>query len=331
MSEFRPPIAIKTWIPIKSLGYVNVYAYENGNSVYLIDAGMYSARSIHGLIRRLKEKVGERFELEKIVITHFHVDHMTGAALLKDVFSADVFVSIGELELPLRSGSPDYYLEGVFSLYSENGVPDETIKEIERAHPALILSDAYRSFSSLELRPIYSGDILALGDVRLRAVPAPGHTPGHIILESLDYPAAFVGDSIIENITPTIILDSWERDPLGDYLKTLAYIAERKYHIAYSGHREPIIDPSVRAVEILRHHESRLKEVEDLLRRKGAATGYEVARELKWRTRYASWEEYPPMEKFFAIGEALAHLRRLYIEGRVEVIEKNGSRLYRPI
>ena len=68
--------------------------------------------------------------------------------------------------------------------------------------------------------------------------------------------------------------------------------------------------------------------MEGILRRLGRATAYEVARLVRWRVRYSSWEEYPPPERFFAMGEALAHLRRLEAEGRARRLEDPGGRVY---
>ena len=56
-----------------------------------------------------------------------------------------------------------------------------------------------------------------------------------------------------------------------------------------------------------------------------------MAREVRWRVRYTTWDEYPPAERFFAMGEALAHLRRLEVEGRAERVERGGLTLWRPL
>ncbi|WP_232502315.1 MBL fold metallo-hydrolase [Aeropyrum camini] len=327
----KPFSMVNVWIPIQSLGSVNVAVFrKDSGEVDIVDAGMYSARSIHDLIAKVKNKIRGRIEgVGKIVITHFHVDHMSGAAILKEVFEPTVFIGVGELDTPLRSGSPDMFVENILSLYREHGVPEAVIESIRRTHPVFRTILAYRAFSSLDLRPIYPGDILKLGEAEYRALPAPGHTPGHIVLESLDGTHAIVGDTLLERITPSVILYDESHDPLGHYLKTLEMLAQKNYLVAYPGHGNPIISPAERARELVEHHRKRLEEVLSLLRRKGSMTGYEVASSMKWRTSYSNWAEYPPVEKFFAIGEALAHLKRLQVEMKVEVIERDGVKKFR--
>ncbi|BAA79285.2 conserved hypothetical protein [Aeropyrum pernix K1] len=327
----KPFSVVNVWIPIQSLGSVNVTVFKkDAGEVDLVDAGMYSARSVHDLLAKIKSRIrGKIRDVDKIVITHFHVDHMSGAAILREVFEPTVFIGIGELELPLRSGSPDVFVDNILTLYREHGVPEPVLESIRRSHPVFRTVLAYRAFSSLDLKPIYPGDILRLGEASYRALPAPGHTPGHIVLESLDGTHAIVGDTLLERITPSVILYDEEHDPLGSYLRTLEMLAQKKYLVAYPGHGNPIISPAERARELIEHHRRRLSEVLELLKRRGSATAYEVAVGMRWRTRYTSWEEYPPVEKFFAIGEALAHLKRLYEEMKVEVIERGGVKRFR--
>jgi len=39
---------------------------------------------------------------------------------------------------------------------------------------------------------------------------------------------------------------------------------------------------------------------------------------MRWKIRSRSWEAFPLGQKFFAVGEALAHLDYLETRGRVE-------------
>jgi len=45
-----------------------------------------------------------------------------------------------------------------------------------------------------------------------------------------------------------------------------------------------------------------------------------VARRLRWRTRAAAWADMSPYERYFAVGEALAHLMRLVRVGLAEEV-----------
>ena len=83
-------------------------------------------------------------------------------------------------------------------------------------------------------------------------------------------------------------------------------------------------------MELIRHHEERLQEILQVLKREGPMTAYEVAKRVRWRVRYSSWEEYPPAERFFALGETLAHLRRLEVEGHAMRVMRMDAYYWMP-
>jgi glyoxylase-like metal-dependent hydrolase (beta-lactamase superfamily II) len=134
-----------------------------------------------------------------------------------------------------------------------------------------------------------------------------GHADGHIVLLRDDVMIA--GDTILGGITPAIGLYPNSRpDPLGDYLQTLDRIEALAPRVAYSGHRDPVLDPPARAREITRHHR-RAARARTRSTRRRAALGYEVSLSL-------FPDELPPTLRRFATAESLAHLERLVHEGR---------------
>jgi hypothetical protein len=58
------------------------------------------------------------------------------------------------------------------------------------------------------------------------------------------------------------------------------------------------------------HHEERLGEVLSLLEKRGL-TAYEMASRMIWEivAEYDSWDRLPALQKSFATGEAIAHLK----------------------
>lgn len=293
----------------------------------LIDPGMASGRSLLDLARGLREAGPGLCGVERLVVTHFHVDHSTASLLVHNASEADLYIGRRDLQV-IRDGV-ERFVGSALELFIESGMPPGEVEEIRRSHPALRLRDVYMEAIDLDWRPLAEGDTIRLGDVEARVIEAPGHTPGHILLQ-LPEGALMVGDTLLPGITPHVTLHDWGTDPLGDYLASLRRIIELAPSIAYPGHRDPITDPAGRAGEIIEHHRSRLGEVLELLKQR-PMTGYEVAQRIRWRTRYTSWQEYPAPERFFAMGEALAHLRRLEVEGLVEPLYRDGARYWRII
>ena len=134
-----------------------------------------------------------------------------------------------------------------------------------------------------------------------------GHADGHIVL--VRDGVMIAGDVILSGITPAIGLYPDSRpDPLGDYLGTLDRIEELAPRIAYSGHKEAVLDPAGRAREIRAHHAERLDRAAAALNGR-PRSAYDVSLSL-------FGAELSTTLRRFATAEALAHLERLVHEGR---------------
>jgi len=100
-------------------------------------------------------------------------------------------------------------------------------------------------------------------------------------------------------------------------------VNELEIDLVLPGHRRLITDHKTRITELKEHHEKRLKEVLSILK-KGAKTAYQTASQMSWDLKAESWDQFPRAQKWFATGEAIAHLRYLEEEGLVNrEIEKN--------
>lgn len=76
------------------------------------------------------------------------------------------------------------------------------------------------------------------------------------------------------------------------------------------GHRAILHDSSERIAELKHHHEIRLAEIMNILK-KVPMTAYQVAGNMHWDVKCNSWEEFPVYQKWFATGEAIAHVEHL--------------------
>lgn len=308
-------------LPIRSLGSVNVYVFKENEGISLIDAGMLSGISILDFVWGLKELGFTPCDVKRVILTHFHVDHSSLASILVPC-NAEIIMS--EVDANIIKGDVRSFIESATSLFRQHGAPESETTEMLRNHPALRLEYAYTRLKEASILTVVDGEVIDLNGTKLEVIATPGHTPGSIILYDRRENAIYSGDTILPRITPHITLHDPSTDPLGDYISSLMKVVELKPTIAYPGHREPIMDPVARARELLKHHEERLNEIEEIINRAGWITAYDIARSVKWRTRYSKWEDYPPQEKFFAMGETLAHLRRLEVDGRIRMSLRNG-------
>jgi glyoxylase-like metal-dependent hydrolase (beta-lactamase superfamily II) len=159
-------------------------------------------------------------------------------------------------------------------------------------------------------------------------IETPGHTRGHLCLYDHKHKLLFSGDHVLKDITPNI--SRWFRDeknPLGEYLKSLDKVAGLNVNLVLPGHRSIFSNLKERIEELHRHHRQRLDEVLEILS-KGEKDAYQVAQLMTWDLTYPTWTGFPVAQKWFATGEALAHLSYLEEQGLVRLREQNGKCVY---
>jgi glyoxylase-like metal-dependent hydrolase (beta-lactamase superfamily II) len=167
-----------------------------------------------------------------------------------------------------------------------------------------------------EIIPLQDGELLQIGDFQFRCVQTPGHTAGHICLHEPSKRILISGDHVLSDITPNIQCWSDREDPLGDFLDSLDKVLGLKIDLILPGHRRLIHEPRQRIEELKHHHRLRAEEVLSILKN-GPKTAFQVAAEMTWDITCASWEKFPVSQKWFALGEAIAHLRHLEVQGAI--------------
>jgi len=96
----------------------------------------------------------------------------------------------------------------------------------------------------------------------------------------------------------------------------------------FSSHRSLVDDHRKRIEELYAHHEKRLNEARQALRKSGKSTVRTVTKQLQWDIKSKNWDEFPKAQKWFAAGEAHAHLEHLRALGEVTMEEEKGVLYY---
>jgi glyoxylase-like metal-dependent hydrolase (beta-lactamase superfamily II) len=248
----------------------------------------------------------------RIVITHFHPDHVGDSAAVAELTSAPVFQGADDYAQCRRIWGEERQPERYAAHVLAHGLPAGDLDDLRRESDAL----AQLVHAAAGPEPLEPGEAIEGWEV----VHLPGHADGHLAL--LRDGILIAGDALLARISPVVGLYPDARpDPLGDYLGTLERIVELAPAVAFAGHNEPIDDPAARALELVEHHRHRLDETRAGLSAE-PSSGYEVSRRL-------FGPELAPTQRRFALAESLAHLERLVREGRAERLDEDGRVLYR--
>ena len=154
------------------------------------------------------------------------------------------------------------------------------------------------------------GDTVDIGDYSFKCVGTPGHSPGHMCLYESNRKILFSGDHILFNITPNITFWPEMDNALKEYLASLDKVYTLDCGLVLPGHRDVCDNHRKRITELQEHHQVRLKEILSALG-DGEKTAFQIAPWVSWDIDCSSWELFPPSQKWFAVGETIAHLRYL--------------------
>jgi len=304
--EMEPGI-LRVTLPLPSgPRHVHCYLLRGKDGWTLVDTGL-------GLAEPTWERILERVDgpVVRIFITHMHPDHVGGAEAAVRATGAPVLQGRLDYEQCERVwGSPDWP-ERIAEWFVVHGVPPaETEELIESGH---VFADFVRF--AWNPTPVDPGD-----DVDgWRVLATPGHADGHLCLYRDGVLVA--GDTLLAPITPAIGLYPESRpDPLSDYLGSLRAVAELAPRVSYGGHGATVGEPARRAGEIAAHHDDRLDRTEVALGTE-SRSGYDVSHSL-----FGS--SLPPIQRRFAVAEALSHLERLVALGRARRREDGRAVTY---
>ena len=323
MAERLAPNLWRLDIPLEGnpLKNLNSYLITGGERSLLIDTGFRQDSCRRALTDQLAQIGVDRERLD-IFLTHLHSDH---SGLAPDFVGSRGSVYISRIDgAGLRLGLTDAYWDRVYAEYATEGFPEAEIRRLWRANPAQGAAPRNWSEACVTLE---DGACLTYGDTVLRCILTPGHTPGHLCLYSREEGWLFSGDHVLFRITPNIC--RWESmpDALGSYLESLEKLRGLPVRLLLPAHRRETgpLDPRLRQLE--EHHRHRLGEILDIVRAEPELTAYEIAGRMRWSIRSA-WREFPVQQKFFAVGECMAHLDHLVCQGRLRRQERDGTIRY---
>ncbi len=298
---------LSTPLPFR-LRAVNVYLLADGDGWTIVDCG-YSRDDVRRQWRQTWERLLDGKPVTRLIVTHFHPDHIGNSAWLCERWNLRPSMTRAEW-LSARLGvesRDDETIANLLAFYEANGV-DALSRETFRTGvvPYRLGVRLPTAFDRL-----VDGQELTIGGRRWQVVVGEGHSPEHASLYCAESALLIAGDQLLPEITTNVSV--WPGEPdadaLGLFLKSLERFAAvlRADTLALPSHRRPFRGVQQRIMALRDHHRERLHAVLTV-----AAIGPVTAGQLLPHLFPSGLDGHQIM---FAVGEALAHLNYLAHRG----------------
>jgi glyoxylase-like metal-dependent hydrolase (beta-lactamase superfamily II) len=303
------------------VGRVNCYLIED-EPLTLIDTGPNSGKSLDELQQALERQGRTIEELELIVITHQHMDHLG----LLEILARRSGAKVAALHLltpylerfSSSAGADDEFAQSVMR---RHGVPEELITVLGT------VGSAFRAFGSSGriTRELHDGDALALRDRTLTVYHRPGHSPSDTIFWDEQRRILIAGDHLLAHISSNPLISrpldgSSERRPraLIDYIASMRLTQELPVELVLPGHGDPITDHVALIDERFRMHDRRARKMLGMLA-DGPLSAYEIAVRM--------WGNIAVTQAYLTLSEVVGHMDLLAEQGKVR--EREDGRTVR--
>ena len=320
---YKNPDIYKIYVPLPNnpLKNLNCYVIKTKDKNLIID----TAFNIEECYNALKEGLHElEIDMEKteMFLTHLHSDHvgLAGAIMPK---GANIYMDKTDYEYFVNFIQGESW-DAIDRKFISEGFPADQIPILRQTNPAR----AFAPDESFEAVTVKDGDKINGGGYEFTCISTPGHTPGHMCLYLESEKLIFLGDHVLFDITPNITFWSHVENSLLNYIDSLKKIEKIDVETALPGHRKNDMDFYVRIKEILKHHELRLAECYRIICENPGINAYDTAGRMQWSMRGRNWQEFPMHQKWFAVGETIAHIDYLLAEGKIKKQPENGIYLY---
>jgi glyoxylase-like metal-dependent hydrolase (beta-lactamase superfamily II) len=245
----------------------------------------------------------------RIIVTHCHPDHVGLSDWLCSRWKAPLWMTAGEYAFARMMSAALPGVDGTAMLphFQRHGLTDpamlEQLQGRKSYYPTLVpaVPAAYRR--------IQDGQAIGIGGHAWRVITGFGHAPEHVSLYCADLNVLISGDMVLPRISTNVSVFAIEPEanPVQQYLDSLEKYADLPHDtLVLPSHGKPFRGLHTRIAQLNDHHRERLAEVVD-----ACASPQSAADIVPVMFR----RELDAHQLTFALGEALAHLHKLWFDG----------------
>jgi glyoxylase-like metal-dependent hydrolase (beta-lactamase superfamily II) len=297
-----------------AVGRVNCYLIED-EPLTLVDTGPNSGKALDELESQLGERGHSIDELELLIVTHQHIDHLGLGEIVVQRSGAKV-AALGVASERLANFDEDAEAEDRFAveLMLRNGIPEEVTVALRS------VSRSFRGWGSHVgvTHPLEDGQALPFRDRTLEAIHRPGHSPSDTIFWDEQRKILIAADHLIAHISSNPLisrpLDGSQKRPqaLVTYIESMRKTREMPAEIVLSGHGEPITDHVALIDDRIAKHERRKEKIYKLIAEQ-PRSGFELAQ--------AIWGNVAVTQAYLTLSEVIGHADLLVNESRVREVD----------
>ncbi|HEX3733873.1 MAG TPA: MBL fold metallo-hydrolase [Solirubrobacterales bacterium] len=307
-----------------AVGRVNCYLIED-EPLTLVDTGPNSGKALDELGTQLGAHGHSIDDLELIIVTHQHIDHLGLVEIVAEHSGAEV-AAIGVAAERLANFDEDAEAEDRFAaeLMIRNGIPEEVTVALRS------VSRSFRAWGShvAVTRPLEDGEEITFADRTLQTLHRPGHSPSDTVFWDERRKILIAADHLLAHISSNPLisrpLDGSEQrtQALVTYIESMKKTREMPAEIVLPGHGDPVIDHVALIDDRLAKHERRKEKIHKLIAER-PQTGYELAQ--------AIWGNVAVTQAFLTLSEVIGHTDLLVNEGRVREVDDGSVTRYEAV
>jgi glyoxylase-like metal-dependent hydrolase (beta-lactamase superfamily II) len=311
-----------------AVGRVNCYLVED-EPLTLVDCGPNSGKALDALEQALGEHRRRIEDLERIVVTHQHIDHLGLVDIIARRSGAEV-VTLDLLAPVIEHFQADAERDDELAeaLMLRHGIPRDVVTALRA------VSRSYRGWggSTQVTRTLRDGETLDFADRRLRVLHRPGHSPSDTVFWDEERGIALVGDHLIAHISSNPLISRPLGGKSGDpgdgrpralltYLRSMRETREMPLDVLLPGHGDPFCDHVRLIDERFAGHERRAGKIAALLAAR-PRSAYEIAQEM--------WGNVAVTQAYLTLSEVLGHVDMLAERGEIAERELGGVVRFEP-